>query len=349
MRLRTGTTTKAMAAGLAVTAVAACTIGNPASTRDTLTFVSTGSPFQDYQKKAWQQPFTARTGLKVRNDGPVDEARLRTMVEARKVSWDVVDTSAAAAEQYCGKYVEKLDFSVIDQSVFPKGTVGRCGVPAYFYSLVFMYDKEKYAKDPPTTIADFFDVKKYPGRRIVPPEIAVGLLEAALLADGVPKEGLYPLDLDRAFRKLEPIKRVTTFAKTYGQMQQMLVDRQVDMGLVLSARAYQALKAGAPFQPVWDRTIVNWDDLVVPKDAPNKEKAMRFIAFASKAEPSARLAELASVQPINERIEPRYDRIQQTVNPFTPARRHSIVRADAAWWGRNFDQVTKRYTAWLAG
>ncbi|WP_165975427.1 polyamine ABC transporter substrate-binding protein [Actinomadura rubrisoli] len=349
MRLNTGTKTRAAAACLAVTAAAACGIGNPESTSGTLTFVSTGSPFQDYQKKAWQDPFTAETKVKIRNDGPVDEARLRTMVEAKKVSWDVVDTSAAAAEQYCGKYVEKLDFSIIDKNAFPKGTVGECGVPAYFYSLIFMFDKKKYTGNQPTTITDFFDVKKFPGRRIVPPEIAVGLLEAALLADGVPRDKLYPLDLDRAFRKLEPIKKVTTFAKTYGQMQQMLVDRQVDMGLVLSARAYQALKAGAPFEPVWDKTVVNWDDLVVPKGAPNKEEAMKFIAFASKDKPSAKLAELASVQPINENITPNYDPFQQRINPYTPERRGSIVRSDSAWWGKNFDEVTKRYTAWLAG
>jgi putative spermidine/putrescine transport system substrate-binding protein len=340
---------RALAAGLVVTSVAACAIGNPDSDSAALTFVSTGSPFQDYQKQAWQEPFTKETGQAIRNDGPVDEARMRTMVEAKKVSWDVVDTSAAAAEQYCGKYVEKLDFSVVDKSIFPPNTVSECGVPAFFYSLMFMYDKKKYANNPPKTIADFFDVKKYPGRRIVPPEIAVGLLEAALLGDGVKREGLYPLDLDRAFKKLGPIKPVTTFAKTYGQMQQMLVDHQVDMGLVLSARAYQALKAGAPFETVWDTTIVNWDDLVVPKGAPNKAQAMKFIAFASKPQPSAKLAELASVQPISESIKPNYDPVQQRINPYAPDRKASIVRADAAWWGKNFDSVTKRYTAWLAG
>jgi putative spermidine/putrescine transport system substrate-binding protein len=132
-------------------------------------------------------------------------------------------------------------------------------------------------------------------------------------------------------------------------MQQMLVDRQVDMGLVLSARAYQALKAGAPFRVVWDKTIVNWDDLVVPKGTPNKELAMKFIAGASKEQPSAKLAELASVQPINEKITPNFDTIQQQVNAFAPDRRSSVVRADSAWWGKNFDQVLTRYTAWLAG
>lgn len=333
-----------------VTTLSACTIGGASGgDEESLTFVSTGSPFQDYQQKAWQEPFTKKTGVKFRNDGPVDEAKLRTMVDAKKVTWDVVDTSGAAAAQYCGKYLEKLDFSVIDKSVFPEDTVGDCGVPAYFYSLIFVYDKKKYAKNPPTGIADFFDVKKYPGKRIVPPEIAVGLLEAALLADGVERDALYPLDLDRAFDKVEPIKKSTTFATTYGQMQQMMIDEQVDMGLVLPARAYQAIKAGAPMEPVWDTTIVSWDDLVIPKGAPNKEQAMKFIASASREKPSAELAKLASVQPINEDVEVDYDSIQQKLNPFSPSHRDSVVRSNAEWWGKNFDQTTKRYTKWLAG
>ncbi|TYB42199.1 ABC transporter substrate-binding protein [Actinomadura chibensis] len=349
---RIGAAARVTAVGLAaVLAAAACSIGNASggSDDDTLTFVSTGAPFQNYQAEAWQKPFTAETGIKFRNDGPVDEAKMKTMVEAKKVTWDVVDTSAAATEQYCGKYVEKLDFSIVDKSIFPPGTVSECGVPAFFYSTIFMYNKQKYGASPPSKIADFFDVKKYPGKRIVPPEIAVGLLEAALLADGVPQDKLYPLDLDRAFKKLDQIKPVTTFAQTYGQMQQMMVDKQIDMGLMLNARAYQALKAGAPFEPVWDKTIVNWDDLVIPKGSKNKEQAMKFIASASGEKPSARMSELASVLPIKESIKPNFDQYQQRLNAYAPEHKDSIVRTDAAWWGKNFDMVTKRYTAWLNG
>ncbi|TMR02981.1 extracellular solute-binding protein [Actinomadura soli] len=348
---KTGRTARFAAAGLAVTlAATACSIGNASDDKgNTLTFVSTGAPFQDYQAEAWQKPFTAETGVKFRNDGPVDEAKMKTMVEAKKVTWDVVDTSAAATAQYCGKYLEKLDFSIIDKSKFPPGTVNDCGVPAFFYSTIFMYSTEKFGSNPPTSIADFFDVKKYPGKRVVPPEISVGLLEAALLGDGVPQDKLYPLDLDRAFKKLDQIKSVTTFAKTYGQMQQMMVDKQIDMGLMLNARAYQALKAGAPFKPVWDKTIVNWDDLVIPKGSKNKENAMKFIASASGDEQSAKMAQLASVLPIKESIQPKFDQYQQQLNAYAPERKNSIVRSDSVWWGQNFDRVTERYTAWLSG
>ncbi|GAB3504602.1 ABC transporter substrate-binding protein [Amycolatopsis cihanbeyliensis] len=342
--MRGSRTVTAVAMASVLAGTAACGSDNRA-----LTFVSTGSSFQDNQKTAWQEPFTAESGIEVRNDGPVDEAKLRAMVDAGKVSWDVVDTSAAAAEQYCGTYLEPLDFSIVDRDAYPPETVSECGVPAYFYSIIFMYDTTKYGDRPPRTIADFFDPERYPGRRMVPPEIAVGLLEDALLADGAHPDQLYPLDVDRALRKVDVIKDVTTFAETYGQMQQAMVDGQVDMALVSTARAHQALSAGAPFEPVWDKTIVNWNDLVVPKGSPNREEAMKFIAFIAGDEPSARFSELASVQPVNEQVKPNFDEVQRRIDAFSPEHRHSVVLGNARWWARNFDAVTEKFTAWLAG
>ncbi|RKS76940.1 putative spermidine/putrescine transport system substrate-binding protein [Actinomadura pelletieri DSM 43383] len=348
---KTGPTARFAAAGLAVSLVAtACSIGNASDDEgDTLTYVSTGPPFQDAQAEAWQKPFTADSGVKFRNDSPVDEAKMVTMVEAKKVTWDLVDTTPAVAVQYCGKYVEKLDFSVIDKSKYPQGTVNDCGVPNFFYSTFVMYNTKKYANSPPTSMAAFFDVKKYPGKRIVPPEISVGLLEAALLADGVQPNQLYPLDLDRAFKQLDKIKSVTTFAKTYGQMQQMMVDQQFDMGLMLNVRAYQGLKAGAPYKGIWDKSIVNWNVFVVPKGSKNKEQAMKFIASTAGDEPSKKIAESASVLPVNKDLQLNLDQFQQQVYVYAPERRGGIVHADAQWWGQNFDQVTKRYTQWLSG
>lgn len=340
----------AAVAGLTVSLLAACGTGGSASGGGrSLTFVSFGSSFQDNQKTAWQQPYTALTGTRFRNDGPVDEAKLKSMVDAGKVSWDVVDESAGAVAQYCGTYLEKLDFTVIDKSAYPAGTVNDCGVPAYFYSVIFMYDTKKFGTNPPKTIADFFDTKKYPGKRIVPPEISVGLLEEALLADGVPVDKLYPLDVDRSLKKLDSIKTVTTFPKTYGQIQQAMVDGQVEMSLASTSRAYHSLEAGASFAPVWDKTIVNWDDLIVPKGAPNKAEAMKFIAFTAQAAQSAKFSELTTVQPIDDKIKPHFNATQQQIDAFSEANKHSVVYGNADWWAQNLDAVTAKFTAWLAG
>ena len=55
--------------------------------------------------------------------------------------------------------------------------------------------------------ADLFDTAKIPGKRTFYKWSAPGVLEIALLADGVAPDKLYPLDLDRAFKKLDTIKK----------------------------------------------------------------------------------------------------------------------------------------------
>lgn len=336
--------------GLVITVAGACAAtGADSASTNSLTFVSFGSAFQDNQKVAWQEPYTQSTGVNFRNDGPSDLAKLKTMVESGKTTWDVLDYSADATELYCGKYMEKLDLSQIDTAKYPEGTVGDCGVPAYFYGLHFMYDTTKYGANPPTTIADFFNTKKFPGQRVLPPEVQVGMLELALLADGVAQDQLYPLDVDRALKKLDTIKSASTFAKTYGAMQQAMVGKQADMALVVTARAYSSLQAGATFAPVWDKTVLTWDDLVIPKGSPNKDEAMKFIAFTAKSEQSAKFSELASVLPANSDAKPKFNEKQAQLDPMTPEHKAGNVVSNVKWWSQNYDSVQKKYTAWLAG
>ncbi|WP_217376800.1 polyamine ABC transporter substrate-binding protein [Paenarthrobacter ureafaciens] len=316
---------------------------------NSLTFVSSGGAFQDAQKKAWQEPFTASNGTKFTNDGPVDEPKLKAMVDAKRVTWDVMDLSAGPTEQYCGKYLENLDFSVIDKSLYPAETVNDCGVPAYYYSQMFLYNTEKFGSKPPTKASDFFDLVNYPGQRIVPPELSVGLLEFALLADGVPADKLYPLDVDRALKKLDPIKSHITFATTYGQIQQALVGKQVDMALSLTARTILSVREGAPYDVVWDKTIVNWDTLSIPKGSANKDLAMKFIASTAAKDRQAEFAKLASNIPVSSDVKPDYDDVQKRLDPFATGHKDSLVYANPKWWGENLDTVTAKFTAWKVG
>jgi len=340
-----------LALALSAVLLAACgSSGGSASDKSgPLTFVSYGGAFQDNQTAAWQAPYTAATGTAIRNGGPSDAPKLKTMVEAGKVSWDVVDLGSSFAVQNCGKYVEKLDMSQIDASKFPPGTVTDCGVPAYFFGLTFLYNTKKYGNNPPTKIADFFDTAKFPGTRMLPPEIDTGPLEDALLADGVPADKLYPLDVDRALKKLGTIRKDTTFAATNSQMQQAMVDDQADMVLTVTARAASALKAGATFEPVWDKTILSSDSLVIPKGTPHADAAMKFIAFTAKPEQSAKFTELANVLPSNSDAKPNLDEAQNALNPNLPDRKAGIVLSNVTWWAQNLDAVAKQYTAWMAG
>ncbi|MFA4929670.1 MAG: ABC transporter substrate-binding protein [Patulibacter sp.] len=313
-----------------------------------LTFVSFGGAFQDNQTKAWSDPFSATAGTKVLNDSPPEPAKLRAMVEAKRVSWDVAEFGGGNSVEWCGELVEPIDYTQIDKTQFPEGTATECGVPAVAYGLVLVYNADKLGDNPPKTLADFFDAKKYPGRRVTSREVETGLIESALLADGVPSKSLYPLDVDRALGVWDRVKDQTTFAKTYGQIQQLLVGKQVDMGLVVQARALTAVKEGAPFKPVWDKTVIATDVLVVPKGAPNRDAAMKYVAFATKPEQSAKFAELSGTAPSNLDAKPQYSPEAAALDPLTEGRGEA-VNIQSEWWGTNVDETRRKFTAWLGG
>jgi len=332
-------------------ALTACSSGDGGSSgeSDSLTFTSYGSGYQEAQSKAWLQPFAEAEGIKAVEDQPTDYAKIKAMVDAGRVTWDVVDTEPFFPVGNCGTYVEKLDFTVIDTSGFPEGTVSDCAVPAAMYSLVFVYNTEKYKDNPPKSIADFFDTKTYPGTRLVPGFATGGAIEMALLGDGVPVDKLYPLDYDRAFAKLDSIMDNLSFWNTSAESQQALETRTADMALVWSGRAYLAEVNGASYTPIWDDAMLAYATLSIPKGAPHKDLAMKFIAYATGPEPQARFAELQPYAPVHKDAKPKLDEKAQKWNTAREDIQKAGFFQNVEWWAQNQDEATKRWTAWTTG
>lgn len=333
---------------LGMLGTAACGTGSTADEK-MLTFTSYGSGYQEAQSKAWLEPWAKSRGVKVVQDQPTDYAKIKTMVESGRVTWDAVDTEPFFPVGNCGKYAEKLDFTKIDKSKFPPGTVSDCAVPDDMYSLTLVYNKNTYKAHPPTSMADFFDLKRYPGKRLIPGFASGGAMEAALVADGVPTDKLYPLDYDRAFRKLDTIRGDTRFWETSAESQQALESKQVDMALVWSGRAYMAVKNGAPYAPAWKDNMLAYAVLMVPKGAPHKSLAMDFIAYATSAEPQAAFVEKQPYAPVNSDAKPHLDALARTWDTSRKVIQKQGYFQNVQWWGKNQDAATKRWTTWSTG
>src|SRR5262249_50808791 len=155
---------------------------------------------------AWADKFAAQSGIDVLQDGPTDYGKIKAMVEAGSTTWDVVDVEGDYAVQ-AGKngLLEKLGFAGIDKSKLDTRLVTDYSVGSFYYSFVIGCAKDS-VKACPKTWADLFDTERFPGKRAFYKWSAPGVIEAALLADGVSPDKLYPLDLDRAFKKLDAIK-----------------------------------------------------------------------------------------------------------------------------------------------
>lgn len=311
-----------------------------------MVFTSWGGTTQDAQKANWAESFTADSKINVTQDGPTDYGKIKAMVEANNVNWDVVDVEGDYAVQ-AGKLglLEKLDFSIIDKSKLDPRFVTDYSVGSFYYSFVIGCNKDA-VKECPKTWADLFDTAKFPGKRTFYKWSAPGVIEAALLADGVAADKLYPLDLDRAFKKLDTIKADIIWWDSGAQSQQLLASAEAPFGSFWNGRLTALAQTGVTVETSWTNNITAADSLVVPKGTKNKEAAMKFIAHATSDQSQAGFATATGYAPINLESNVLMDPELRKTLPDMQA--ETQVNADMNYWADHRDEIGTRWYAWQA-
>jgi putative spermidine/putrescine transport system substrate-binding protein len=314
---------------------------------DPLVFTSWGGTTQDAQETFWAKPFSAQAGIKVLQDGPTDYGKLKAMVEGDAVSWDVVDVEYDYALQAgANGLLEPLDFSVIDKSKLDPRFVSDYAVGSFYYSFVLGYSPAAYGSKQPSTLADLFDLKAFPGKRTFYKWSAPGVIEAALVADGVAPKDLYPLDLDRAFAKLDTIKSDIIWWTSGAQSQQMLASGETPIGFFWNGRLAALQADGQDVGIAWKGNITAADALVVPKGTKNKQAAMAFIAHATAAQSQADFAGATGYAPINLGSA---SLMTPTVRDTLPDTHHEgQINANMTYWAEHRDEIGNRWYAWQA-
>ncbi|MBY0136811.1 ABC transporter substrate-binding protein [Paracoccus yeei] len=312
-----------------------------------MVFTSWGGTTQDAQTEFWATPYSERTGTAVVQDGPTDYGKIKAMVEAGATNWDVVDVEFDWALQAGQKgLLEPLDFTVIDKAALDPRFVSDYAVGSFYYSFVMGWNEANFPGDKPATLADLFDTQKFPGKRTFYKWSAPGVIEAALLADGVAPDKLYPLDLDRAFKKLDTIKADIIWWEGGAQSQQLLASGEAPIGFFWNGRLAALAADGMPVGVAWDNNITAADALVVPKGAPNKAAAMAFIAEATSAKAQADFAAKTGYAPINIGSAELMDAEIRKTLPDTQTA--TQINADMAYWAQHRDEIGTRWYAWQA-
>jgi putative spermidine/putrescine transport system substrate-binding protein len=344
--------TLALLAGAALIAVSQL---DAALAGDELTIVSWGGAYQESQRKAYFEPFV-KDGNKVTEEEYNGEiAKIRAMVEANAVTWDVIDIDTQTALAACAEGIlETIDWNKLglDRSKFIGGDLQDCAVPTIVYATVIAYDTT-VLKDPPKTIADVFDLQKFPGKRALQKNPFVNL-EWALIADGVPQADVYkvlstPEGVDRAFKKLDTIKKDVIWWEAGAQPPQLLADGQVVMTSAWNGRIYNAVVTDKkPFAIMWDQQGFDWDWWAIPKGTPKLDAAYRFITYASDPQRMAEQTKYISYGPANKDAIPN---VTPEVLPHLPTADVNMGTAlivDPQFWGDNGEQLRERFNAWLA-
>jgi putative spermidine/putrescine transport system substrate-binding protein len=357
---------KYAAALLSIVVLVPCTAAFAA---ESITVTSFGGAFSQSQIEAYQKPFSAKTGVTVNaevyNGGL---AEVRAQVQAGNVTWDVVDLEKQDLTAACDEgLLEPIDWSTLPpapdgtpaEKDFIPGALHECGVATIVWTTIVAYDETKFPGEKPTKLADFFDVKKFPGMRGISKRPVVAL-EFALMADGVPPGEVYKTlstsaGMDRAFKKLDTIKKNLIFWEAGAQPPQMLADGEVVMTTAYNGRIFNAqMQEKKPFVIIWDHHVYNWDFYTIPKGTKNKKTAMEFLKFATGTQRLADQASWISYGPVRKSSVPLISTFHGTDvkmaphMPTAPENFKNALETDNEWWADNQDEVNKRYNAWMA-
>ena len=333
-----------------------------------ITAVSWGGSFGRAVHEGVNIPFMEATGIRVRvEDYNGGLAQIRAQVEVGNIHWDVVDLEIADAARGCDEgLLEPIDLRTLLPA--PDGTPaeedfveeGRteCAVGQVFASTVYAYNADNMQGARPTTMADFFDLETFPGRRGMR-RVPQANLEFALIADGVPLGQIYatldtPEGLDRAFRKLDLIKDQVIWWEAGAQPPQMLADGQVAMSTAYNGRIFNAqVLENQPFVIVWDGQLLDMGVVGIVAGTPRMEEAKRYLAFATSADSQARIARRISYSPAR-RSGARLVTTHVTAGvemaphmPASPDNARRALRYDWEWWADRQDELNERFSAWL--
>ena len=317
-----------------------------------LTVISFARADQQALTKAYYEPFQAQTGIEVRSfsyDGQMTE--LEQMVRNGRPDWDVMQVESRALQLGCEQGLfEKLDARrIAGRGDLIDGAMSECGVGIFAWAMALAYDARKLASEP-TSWADLWDLKKYPGKRGLR-RSAKYTLEIALLADGVAPEDIYkvlatPQGVDRAFRKLDRIKSDILWWEAAPQPGLYLANGNLVMTSTYTLWVDSAFRTDRYVRLAWDESLYDVDSWAIPKGSPRLTDAYRFLSFASLPEQQKVLSDALGYGPTNRRAVALIDAKRADSIPSADRNLRHALKVDAVFWIRNGDGLEKRFDSW---
>ncbi|MGW0423784.1 ABC transporter substrate-binding protein [Streptomyces sp. NPDC003015] len=342
----------------AATTLSACGTGTSRSvaatggkSSKTLVVRDSGGTYGDANKKAIYDAFTKETGIRVEVVN-IQYAQMLAQIQQGRPQFDVIDDSMSDFLRFKqADATEDLDYDRLKNfknAGIAKTLVASNAVGKNYWASVMAYRTDAFGGKKPSSWADFWDTKAFPGARALQGlDADRPVLEFALLADGVPLDKLYPLDLDRAFKSLDDIKgSIKKFWDT-GALPGVLLGRQEVVATdVWHGRLDALIKQGSPLAYQWNGARRQSNALGIPKGAANLDAAYQLIDFALRPDVQAAYAELYPMAPS---VPGAYKKLSPTTAAnlgSSPEHLRTGFDMDVAWWAENQDAVAKRWQEW---
>jgi putative spermidine/putrescine transport system substrate-binding protein len=289
--------------------------------------------------ETWVKTYQQKTGNKMSVDGSnPSNPKIRAMVESKHVIWDIIDAGTAAMSELGPRgQLEEIDYNIVDRDQLLPGFDFKHGIANYLFAVVLVWNTKLVSGRP--TIQDFYDLKKYPGKRTMR-KSAIPQMELALLGDGVPRDQIYPMDRARALKKLASVKDDVIFWETGSQSESLLRDGECAMGLLWYDRAV-VLKRQSKGQIdfTFENGILQQGAWVVPVGNKAGKKAS-MIAMAAFQDPQCQVDffKLQNNGPANPKANALVPPDLQAINPGSPENLAVMVKIGTNWYlqGDNF-------------
>ena len=318
----------------------------------TLAIATWGGEFESAQGEAFFKPFESQTGAEIQTKH-ADIARMIDQVDTGTVSWDLMTVEMGRVLSLARDgYLTPIDYKIVDSTPLIPEFALQHGVGMACYSTLMVYAPSLVSR--PSSWTDFWNVTPPeegaaadPAQTRTLPHSAVGTLEFALLADGIPVDDLYPLDIERAFASLNRIYANVPVWYEDGKLPiEMTIAGQAGMAAGWNVRVDQ-FGEDEEIDMVWDGGMIAGDAWIIPAGAPNIDVAMDFINFATRAIPTANFSRLVPYGPVNLAS---FDLIRGDRHALLPTSPQNLDRQfiqNWNWWSDNLDDVQARFNQWI--
>jgi spermidine/putrescine-binding protein len=341
-------------AGLAAAAIGAGRGARAQQAGGEVIIATTGGLMERSLQEHFYRRFERESGIRVRSvpiELPDQWARARAGARSGNMPFDIVTATPPDLIQHAD-ILQPLDCnampgvvaSALPNSCFSHGLMRTAG------GMTLVWSKRAFPNGGPQSWADFFDLQRFPGPRALPDtgdrEWWVPL--AALMADGVARDRLFPMDMDRAYRKLDQLKpQVAAWWKSGDNSMQILRGGDAVATMVYSSRAVPLAKSGE-FDFTWNQAIRDVGNWAVLKGGPNTANAIRFLDFfVRNPQEHVPFSEKVSFDSNNREAPNLVPPEERRFRPSWPENWEKLVIADYEWVAANRDRLRERWVSWL--
>ncbi len=352
-KLRRGSITRRQAlTALAALGVAPSGLAQAQQNR-VITMVNWGGIANQGFGRFYGDPFVAANpGWEVKQDSTGPSAgRIKSMVDSGRVTWDLCDSSASSSV-LLGRQnlLTKVNYDIVKrENAMAPVFIMEYGAAPYSFSNVLVYDSAKFP-EPPKTWADFWDLRKFPGQRLLRRD-AVGSLEAAMMSMGRTIENTYPIDVRAALRRVGEIRRNCVYWNSGSESEQFMRTGEAVMGQIWHTRASVLHKeTNGRIKFIWNQGLLQPGIFVMPRGGPGGEGTQRLLAsMLANDEGQIGLLQLLGNGPTNPRAAAKVPAEARQYNPTDPENAKVQVPIDGNWWGANYAQVNQDFLDTVTG